>query len=110
VLGLIATIIGALAGGALMTRLSLYGALMLFGILQAVTNLGFWFLAVTPKAYWSMASVVGLENLVWRNGNGGFRGVPDGAVPRALLGHAVCAALRAIGGRTHVSRRSAVGS
>ena len=62
-LGLIATIFGALAGGALMTRLSLYSALMLFGILQAVTNLGFWFLAVTPKAYWSMATVVGLENL-----------------------------------------------
>ena len=63
ILGLVATIVGALAGGALMTRLSLYGALMLFGLLQAVTNLGFWFLAVTPKAYWTMASVVGLENL-----------------------------------------------
>ena len=72
VLGLIATIIGALAGGALMTRLSLYGALMLFGILQAVTNLGFWFLAVTPKAYWSMATVVGLENLCGGMGTAAF--------------------------------------
>ena len=72
VLGLIATILGALAGGALMTRLSLYGALMLFGVLQAVTNLGFWFLAVTPKAYGSMATVVGLENLCGGMGTAAF--------------------------------------
>ena len=72
ILGLIATIAGALAGGALMTRLSLYGALMLFGILQAVTNVGFWFLAVTPKAYWSMATVVGLENLCGGMGTAAF--------------------------------------
>jgi len=72
VLGLLATIVGALAGGALMTRLSLYGALMLFGVLQAVTNLGFWFLAVTPKAYWSMATVVGLENLCGGMGTAAF--------------------------------------
>ncbi len=72
ILGLVATIVGALAGGALMTRLSLYGALMLFGLLQAVTNLGFWFLAVTPKAYWTMASVVGLENLCGGMGTAAF--------------------------------------
>ena len=71
-LGLVATIVGALAGGALMTRLSLYGALMLFGILQAVTNLGFWFLAETLKAYWSMATVVGLENLCGGMGTAAF--------------------------------------
>ncbi len=71
-LGLIATIIGALVGGALMTRLSLYAALMWFGILQAITNLGFWFLAVTPKAYWSMAAVVGLENLCGGMGTAAF--------------------------------------
>ena len=72
ILGLVATIVGALAGGALMTRLSLYGALMLFGILQAVTNLGFWVLAVTPKAYASMAVVVGLENLCGGMGTAAF--------------------------------------
>ncbi len=71
-LGLVATMLGALAGGALMARLSLYGALMLFGILQAVTNLGFWFLAVTPKAYASMAVVVGLENLCGGMGTAAF--------------------------------------
>jgi PAT family beta-lactamase induction signal transducer AmpG len=72
VLGLVATIVGALAGGAMMTRLSLYRALMLFGVLQAVTNLGFWYLAVSPKAYWSMATVVGLENLCGGMGTAAF--------------------------------------
>ena len=71
-LGLLATIVGALAGGALMARLSLYGALMLFGLLQAVTNLGFWVLAVTPKSYESMALVVGLENLCGGMGTAAF--------------------------------------
>ena len=72
VLGLTATIVGALAGGALMARLSIYRALMTFGALQAVTNLGFWVLAVTPKAYWSMAAAVGLENLCGGMGTAAF--------------------------------------
>jgi len=72
VLGLIATIVGALAGGALMLRLSMFGALMLFGVLQAVTNLGFWVLAVMPRSYGSMALVVGLENLCGGMGTAAF--------------------------------------
>ena len=63
VLGLAATIIGALAGGVWMMRLPLYPALMGFGILQAVTNLGFWALALSGKSYVGMAAVVALENL-----------------------------------------------
>jgi MFS transporter, PAT family, beta-lactamase induction signal transducer AmpG len=63
VLGLAATIIGAIAGGLWMTRLKLFPALLGFGILQAVTNLGFWALAVSGKSYAGMAAVVALENL-----------------------------------------------
>src|SRR5690606_15058736 len=44
--GLAATIVGALAGGALMARLGLYRSLMLFGLLQALSNFGYWVLAV----------------------------------------------------------------
>ncbi|MBF4190366.1 hypothetical protein ISX56_35185, partial [Serratia ureilytica] len=40
------TIVGALFGGVLMQRLTLFRALMLFGVLQAVSNLGYWILAV----------------------------------------------------------------
>jgi PAT family beta-lactamase induction signal transducer AmpG len=71
-LGLAATIVGALAGGALMSRLSLYRALMVFGILQALTNLGFWVLAVTPKSIASMATVIALENLAGGMGTAAF--------------------------------------
>ena len=46
VIGLWLTIGGALIGGALMIRLGLWRALMLFGILQMLGNLGFWWLAV----------------------------------------------------------------
>jgi PAT family beta-lactamase induction signal transducer AmpG len=49
VLGLWLTIVGALAGGALMLRLGLWRALMGFGLLQALSNLGFWWLAQHGK-------------------------------------------------------------
>jgi PAT family beta-lactamase induction signal transducer AmpG len=49
VLGLWLTIGGALLGGALMLRLGLWRSLMLFGVLQMLSNLGFWWLAVAGK-------------------------------------------------------------
>ena len=61
--GLAATIVGALAGGALMAKMRLYRALLLFGALQAVTNLGFMLLAGAGKSYALMIAVIGLENL-----------------------------------------------
>ncbi len=72
VFGLAATIIGALAGGALMTRLGLYRSLMLFGLLQALSNFGYWVLAVTPPHVYSMALVVGVENLCGGLGTAAF--------------------------------------
>lgn len=52
VIGMWLTIFGAIAGGALMVRLNLYRALMLFGALQLVSNLGFWLVAVLGKGAW----------------------------------------------------------
>ena len=49
VIGLWLTIGGALLGGALMLKLGLWRALMLFGILQMASNMGFWWLAVSGK-------------------------------------------------------------
>ena len=49
VLGLWLTIVGALVGGALMLRIGLWRALLGFGVLQAASNLGFWWLAVHGK-------------------------------------------------------------
>ncbi len=71
-LGLAATIIGALAGGLLMARLGLYRSLLWFGIGQAVTNLGYWLIAVSPKSLALMAGAVGLENLIGGMGTAAF--------------------------------------
>ncbi|MFU9138366.1 muropeptide MFS transporter AmpG [Erwinia tasmaniensis] len=71
-LGLLATIIGALYGGILMQRLSLFRALMLFGILQAVSNLAYWALSVTDKHLYSMAAAVFVENICGGMGTAAF--------------------------------------
>ncbi|HET6492635.1 MAG TPA: MFS transporter [Burkholderiales bacterium] len=71
-LGLAATIVGALIGGAWMVRLGLYRALLGFGMLQAVTNLGFMFLALVGKNYALMVTAVGAENLCGGMGTAAF--------------------------------------
>lgn len=72
VFGLVATIVGALAGGAIMARLGMYRSLMLFGVLQAVSNFGYWVLAVTPPSVPFMAFVVATENLCGGLGTAAF--------------------------------------
>lgn len=72
VLGLIATIVGALAGGAWLSRRTLYHALMVFGVLQAVSNFGYWMISVLPKSYSLMAAAVGIENLCGGMGTAAF--------------------------------------
>lgn len=72
VFGLAATIVGALAGGGLMARFGLYRSLMFFGILQAVSNFGYWVLAITPPHLYAMGLVVGIENLCGGLGTAAF--------------------------------------
>ncbi|NYT36222.1 muropeptide transporter [Allopusillimonas soli] len=72
IFGLAATIAGALAGGSIMARLGLYRSLMLFGVLQAISNFGYWVLAVTPAHLYSMALVVAIENLCGGLGTAAF--------------------------------------
>src|SRR3546814_6795821 len=55
-----------------MSRLGLYRALMLFGIFQAVSNFGYWVLAVTPPHLYSMALVVAVEKLCGGLGTAAF--------------------------------------
>jgi PAT family beta-lactamase induction signal transducer AmpG len=71
-MGLVATIVGALAGGAWLSKRPLYNALMLFGILQAISNFGYWLLAVLPKSYPLMATAIGVENLCGGLGTAAF--------------------------------------
>jgi PAT family beta-lactamase induction signal transducer AmpG len=71
-LGLFATILGALYGGVLMQRLSLFRALLIFGILQGVSNAGYWLLSITDKQMFSMAAAVFFENLCGGMGTAAF--------------------------------------
>jgi PAT family beta-lactamase induction signal transducer AmpG len=71
-LGLFATIIGALYGGVLMQRLSLFRALFIFGILQGISNAGYWILAVTEKNIFTMGGAVFFENLCGGMGTAAF--------------------------------------
>jgi MFS transporter, PAT family, beta-lactamase induction signal transducer AmpG len=71
-LGLIALLLGALSGGALMVRLRMYQSLLWFGLLQAITNLGFMALAVVGKDHLGMAVVVALENFAGGMGTAAF--------------------------------------
>ncbi len=49
IMGLGASIVGALTGGVLMLRLGLYRSLLWFGLLQLLTNFGFLWLAVAGR-------------------------------------------------------------
>jgi PAT family beta-lactamase induction signal transducer AmpG len=71
-LGLIATIFGALYGGVLLARLGLYRSLIIFGILQAVSNLSFMALAYVGKVYSMMVVAVAFENLAGGMGTAAF--------------------------------------
>jgi MFS transporter, PAT family, beta-lactamase induction signal transducer AmpG len=55
VIGIWLTILGALVGGLFMVRLGLFWSLLLFGILQMLSNLGFWLVAVLGKNAWGTA-------------------------------------------------------
>ena len=59
-LGLGAAIVGALAGGALTARLGTYRALWMLGLVQALSNLGYWLAAVAgaPKPLMYTAALV----------------------------------------------------
>lgn len=61
--GMIATMSGGLIGGAIMLRMNMKGALVLFGILQAISTLGFSFLPHLPLGITSLALVIAFENL-----------------------------------------------
>jgi PAT family beta-lactamase induction signal transducer AmpG len=72
VLGLAATIVGVIAGGAWLARKPLHQSLILFGVLQALSNLGYWLVAIVPGKTVLMAVAVGLENLCGGLGTAAF--------------------------------------
>lgn len=60
--GLVATLLGVFVGGVLMMRISLFNALIGFGLLQAFSNAMFVLLAMTGKHYALMVSCIFIES------------------------------------------------
>lgn len=61
-LGIGATLLGALAGGVAMTKLGMVRSLLLFGLLQAMSNLGFMWLVWMGKSYMALTLSILVEN------------------------------------------------
>ncbi len=70
--GLAATIVGVFLGGVLMARLTLFRALLYFGVLQAASILTFLALSLIGHNYAAMVLAVGVENLAWGMGTAAF--------------------------------------
>ncbi len=99
VFGLIATIVGLLLGGLLMVKLKLFRALLLFGLLQAATNLLYLWLALAGKSYVLLIAAVGLDNLCGGMGSVAFVSLLMALCDRRFTAtqYALLSALAAVG-------------
>ena len=70
--GMVSSIAGGIIGGLLMTRFSLFKSLLYFGVLQAVSNLTFAWLAVVGTHYYALATTVFIEQFCGGLGNTAF--------------------------------------
>lgn len=73
-MGLIATIVGTLSGGAFLSQLGVNRSLWVFGIVQTLSNLGYYFLAVIGQNYTAMVLAINIENFSGGLGTAGFMG------------------------------------
>lgn len=71
-LGLAATIVGVLVGGAILGRLGVYRSLWIFGGLQAVSNLAYFGLALAGSNYPFMITTISIENFCAGLGTAAF--------------------------------------
>jgi PAT family beta-lactamase induction signal transducer AmpG len=73
-MGLVATIVGTLMGGAVLSQLGINRSLWIFGGLQAISNVGYLILAVVGKNYPTMVLAINVENFCSGLGTAGFLG------------------------------------
>lgn len=71
-MGLIATIVGTLAGGAILSKIGINRSLWIFGALQAVSNLGYFVLANFGKNYQFLVLTINIENFCGGLGTAAF--------------------------------------
>jgi MFS transporter, PAT family, beta-lactamase induction signal transducer AmpG len=73
-MGLIATIVGTLVGGALLSRWGINRSLWIFGGLQAISNLSYYILAQLGQNYPVLVLAVNIENFCGGLGTAAFLG------------------------------------
>ena len=71
-IGLLATIVGVVFGGALMVRLGLFKSLIIFGVLQAISNLMYMWVAVAGHDYAIMVAAIASDNICGGMGTTAF--------------------------------------
>lgn len=71
-MGLLATIVGALAGGAILSKIGINRSLWVFGGLQAVSNLAYFVLAELGQNYPFMVAAINIENFCAGLGTAAF--------------------------------------
>ncbi|MES1022366.1 MFS transporter [Gloeocapsa sp. BRSZ] len=71
-MGLIATIVGALAGGAILSKIGINRSLWLFGGLQAISNLAYFMQAQLGRNYPFMVLTINIENFCAGLGTAAF--------------------------------------
>jgi PAT family beta-lactamase induction signal transducer AmpG len=71
-LGIGATVVGAVAGGMVVAKLGINRSLWLFGILQAVSNLAYYALALAGREYPLLVGTILVENFCWGMVSSGF--------------------------------------
>lgn len=97
--GLISAILGALLGGFLLTKISLYRALMIFGFFQAISNLMFMALAIIGKSFTFFALTVIIENFTGGMGTTAFLALLMGLCNRSFAAtqYALLSSLASLG-------------
>ena len=107
--GITASILGSVVAGVLMTRVSLFRALLIFGLLQAVSNLGYMVLAMAGHNYPLFVGALFFEFFAGGLGNTAFVALIMSLCDKqcSATQFAVLSALTAIG-RVYVGPSSAL--
>lgn len=97
--GLISSILGALFGGLLLTRINLFKALIIFGILQATSNLMFVALSLVGKNFLLFGMTVIVENFTGGMGTTAFLSLLMGLCNRSFAAtqYALLSSLASLG-------------
>jgi len=97
--GMAATIVGALMGGALMSKWPLRRSLFVFGVLQGVSILAFILLDFTGREIWALAVVIGIENFCGGMGTSAYTAFLMGLCNRKFTAtqYALLSSLMAVG-------------